>query len=62
MGVEPADCVVVEDTPTGVRAGVAAGMRVLGFAARTAEARLHEAGATRVFADMHELPALLGLA
>lgn len=62
MGVAPADCVVVEDTPTGVRAGVAAGMRVLGFAARTAELRLREAGATRVFADMRELPALLGIA
>ncbi len=31
LGVEPAACVVVEDSPTGARAGVAAGMRVLGW-------------------------------
>src|SRR5688572_2882552 len=31
MDVEPRECVVIEDTPTGVRAGVAAGMHVLGF-------------------------------
>jgi len=31
LGVPAARCVVVEDTPTGVRAGLAAGMRVLGF-------------------------------
>ena len=60
MGVAPATCVVVEDTPTGVAAGVAAGMTVLGFAAALPAARLHAAGAHRVFADMCELPALLG--
>ncbi|CAN5908897.1 HAD family hydrolase [soil metagenome] len=31
MGVEPADCVVVEDSVHGVRAGRAAGMAVIGF-------------------------------
>lgn len=31
LGVAPADCVVVEDSPTGARAGVAAGMRVLAW-------------------------------
>jgi sugar-phosphatase len=29
LGVEPRDCVVVEDTPAGLKAGRAAGMRVL---------------------------------
>ena len=29
LGAEPADCVVVEDTPAGAAAGVAAGMRTL---------------------------------
>lgn len=29
LGVEPQDCVVVEDAPAGVAAGVAAGMRVI---------------------------------
>ena len=62
MGVPPGACVVIEDTPTGVTAAVAAGMEVFGFAARTPAARLREAGAQRVFADMVELPALLGIA
>jgi HAD superfamily hydrolase (TIGR01509 family) len=59
MAVDPSDCVVIEDTPTGVRAGVAAGMHVLGFCAHTPENRLKEAGANEVFAEMRLLPALL---
>ncbi|UGB46194.1 HAD family hydrolase [Frateuria edaphi] len=59
MGVAPAACVVVEDSPAGVAAGVAAGMRVLGFAARTPAVRLREVGAHRVFTSMDALPALL---
>ncbi len=59
MGKEPAHCVVVEDTPTGVRAGVAAGMRVLGFCRHTPAARLLDAGARIVFDDMTRLPQLL---
>ncbi|MFB7947258.1 HAD family hydrolase [Kitasatospora phosalacinea] len=43
MGVEPADCVVVEDSPAGVTAARAAGMAVIGFAATTPAERLHEA-------------------
>ena len=31
MGVEPGACIVVEDSPVGVTAGVAAGMTVIGF-------------------------------
>jgi HAD superfamily hydrolase (TIGR01509 family) len=31
-GAAPADCVVVEDSPTGARAGLAAGARVIGLA------------------------------
>ena len=31
MHVQPADCIVVEDSPVGVAAGVAAGMTVIGF-------------------------------
>lgn len=30
LGVDPADCIVIEDSPTGARAGVAAGARVVG--------------------------------
>jgi HAD superfamily hydrolase (TIGR01509 family) len=59
MGVAPACCAVVEDTPTGVRAGVAAGMTVFGYCAVTSEPRLREAGARITFRHMRELPALL---
>ena len=59
MGAKPAGCVVVEDTPTGVRAGVAAGMRVFGFCALTPAHRLHEAGANELFDRMQALPDLL---
>lgn len=59
MGVEPANCVVIEDTPTGVRAGVAAGMYVLGFCAHTPARRLEAAGAHSVFGEMRLLPEIL---
>jgi len=58
-GVTPADCVVVEDTPTGVRAAVAAGMTVFGYAALTPAQRLRDAGAHRLFTQMEMLPELL---
>ncbi|NUR05414.1 MAG: HAD family hydrolase [Nocardioidaceae bacterium] len=55
MGVDPADCVVVEDSVYGVRAGVAAGMTVHGYAGGlTAEPELAAAGA-RTFGRMAEL-------
>jgi HAD superfamily hydrolase (TIGR01509 family) len=58
-GVAPRDCVVVEDTPAGIEAAVAAGMTALGYAALTPPHRLHAAGAHRVFDRMSDLPALL---
>ena len=57
MGARPEDCVVVEDSEAGVQAGCAAGMSVLGFAARTPPELLGRAD--RIFTDMAELPALL---
>ncbi|MFD6326007.1 HAD family hydrolase [Streptomyces sp. NPDC058442] len=58
MGVAPERCVVVEDSPLGVRAAVAAGMDVYGFASMTPAEKLD--GATRLFTDMRELAELLG--
>ncbi|MFT8242872.1 HAD family hydrolase [Roseomonas sp. BN140053] len=60
-GVAPARCAVIEDSAVGARAGVAAGCRVLGFCRDTDPAVLRAAGASAVFRDMAELPALLGL-
>lgn len=57
MGVPVERCAVVEDSPLGVRAAVAAGMDVYGFTAMTPPERL--AGATRLFGEMGELLDLL---
>ncbi|MGW1597724.1 HAD family hydrolase [Streptomyces sp. NPDC002343] len=57
MGVAPGRCVVVEDSPLGVRAAVAAGMDVYGFTAMTPAERL--AGAARLFSRMEGLTGLL---
>ncbi|MEW2622079.1 HAD family hydrolase [Streptomyces sp. NPDC048106] len=57
MGVAPERCAVVEDSPLGVQAAVAAGMDVYGFTAMTPAERL--TGTTRLFGAMSELPDLL---
>jgi beta-phosphoglucomutase-like phosphatase (HAD superfamily) len=58
LGWDPASCVVVEDSPAGVEAGVAAGMRVLGYADLVPAASLAARGAT-VFSEMAVLGALV---
>ncbi|WP_245298764.1 HAD family hydrolase [Pseudotabrizicola sediminis] len=60
LGVPPADCVVIEDSPTGARAAQAAGMRCMGYAAHTPAERLSAVGAEPFF-DMADLPRLIGL-
>jgi HAD superfamily hydrolase (TIGR01509 family) len=59
QGFQASSCVVIEDSPTGVTAGVAAGMTVFGYAALTPAARLMDAGALCTFSDMALLPALI---
>jgi HAD superfamily hydrolase (TIGR01509 family) len=59
MQAAPSDCVVIEDSVQGVLAGVAAGMRVFGYAGGlTPEIHLRDAGA-EVFHHMAELSAIL---
>ncbi len=60
-GVAPGDCVVVEDSLLGVRAGVSAGCRVLGLA-RESDASVLAAAGAAPFPSMAALPGLLGLA
>jgi len=63
-GVAPEACVVIEDSAQGARAGLAAGARVLGFAAHgpeTPTARSLAALGVPLFHRMEALPDLLGL-
>jgi len=63
LGVDPKRCAVVEDTVTGVTAGVAAGCTVFGYsppeAGHDAPQALLKTGAVHVFASMADLPTLL---
>lgn len=61
MSVDPAQCVVVEDTPSGVTAAVSAGMRAVGYAADSDRQALREAGAQLLLDSLEQLPGVLGL-
>lgn len=58
LGAEPTRCAVIEDSVFGVQAGVAAGMRVFGYAIDGDGAGLSEAEA-EVFHDMGDLLGML---
>ena len=63
LGVPGAQCLVIEDTTVGVRAGVAAGATVWAYCPLPeAGAALLQAGANRLFSSMAALPELLATA
>lgn len=59
LGVAPGDCIVVEDSPVGAEAGLAAGMRVIGFPEPRAGLPLAFPPAVAVARDGGELARLL---
>jgi beta-phosphoglucomutase-like phosphatase (HAD superfamily) len=61
MGVAPARCVVVEDTPSGVTAAFSAQMCAVGYAADSDEQALRDAGAAEILHSLDQLPRLLNL-
>ena len=63
LGAAGARCLVIEDTPTGVTAGVAAGATVWAYCPLPEHGcALKQAGASHLFAHMAELPGLLARA
>jgi beta-phosphoglucomutase-like phosphatase (HAD superfamily) len=66
MAIEPAACLVIEDSAAGIEAAQRAGMRVFGFVggshARSAayRAKLAALAPDLVFDDISRLPALIG--
>jgi HAD superfamily hydrolase (TIGR01509 family) len=60
LGVSPAETVVVEDSTRGVKAALAAGMRVLGYTASVGRPAIIAAGAEPID-DLSLVPTMLGL-
>ena len=57
MGLRPGECAVIEDAPTGVAAGKAAGMTVIAVTTTHAAGELHQAD--QVHSSLHEVAAAL---
>lgn len=58
LGVQPSNCIVVEDSVVGVKAGVAAGMHTLGYGSPPYTDLLQREGA-HIFANMRDLPGIV---
>ena len=55
LGFARADCIVVEDAPAGIRAGKAAGARVLALRTTAPDSELSESGATWIVDNLSSL-------
>ncbi|RAR57500.1 HAD superfamily hydrolase (TIGR01509 family) [Paraburkholderia unamae] len=62
LDVAPAEAIAIEDSPTGARAALAAGMRVLGWPdAQAPEANMHFPQGTQIVHHARDIAAALGL-
>lgn len=57
LGVPPAQCLVIEDAPNGIKAARAGGMRALGLTSSFNSETLKQAGADWVASDLAHVPA-----
>ncbi len=55
LGLPPADCVVLEDVPAGIRAGKAAGTKVIAFTTTDQEPALRAAGADWILKNCSDI-------
>jgi sugar-phosphatase len=60
LGFPASDCIVLEDAPAGVRAGKAAGSRVIAFLTTMSRHDLEDAGADRIVQDCSGIVAAVG--
>lgn len=58
LNIPPADCLVIEDSPTGIKAGNAAGCRVIGITS-TFDAQVLQQLAPLVVKSLSEIPAII---
>jgi sugar-phosphatase len=58
LGFPPTECIILEDVPAGVRAGKAAGAKVIAFTTTVSESTLRDAGADWVLNSCAEIRVL----
>ncbi len=58
LGFPPADCIVLEDVPAGIRAGKAAGAKVIAVTTTDQEPALHAAGADWILQNCADIRAV----